>query len=258
MSPDGPTPRRTPRSPRCGTASCRCSSKNSRPKKCAVPRADVAREAKQTASRISRPRTARVKSARSARSRHGADQCVSSAPGLPRRSRPPPTRAPSLPLRSTIPTSAERANIAAQSPLPPTAWMPATRAARASIRPSSNCSRWCWNASILRPPPKWRVRIWRAISAAWSPICWPKRTIQLNAAERQEVVKQLLDDMLGLGPLEPLLADETISEIMVNGPKQVYIENKGKLMLVRRAIPRQCACAGRRDAHCHGHRPPHR
>ncbi len=54
--------------------------------------------------------------------------------------------------------------------------------------------------------------------------------IQLNASEREEVVKQLLDDMLGLGPLEPLLADETISEIMVNGPKSVFIENKGKLV----------------------------
>lgn len=55
--------------------------------------------------------------------------------------------------------------------------------------------------------------------------------IQLNTNERGELVKQLLNDMLGLGPLEPLLADETISEIMVNGPKQVYIENKGKLVL---------------------------
>lgn len=55
--------------------------------------------------------------------------------------------------------------------------------------------------------------------------------IQLNASEREELVKQLLDDMLGLGPLEPLLADETISEVMVNGPKQVFIENKGKLTL---------------------------
>lgn len=54
---------------------------------------------------------------------------------------------------------------------------------------------------------------------------------QLNLAERQELVAQLLNDMLGLGPLEPLLADESISEIMVNGPKQVYIENKGKLTL---------------------------
>jgi pilus assembly protein CpaF len=58
-----------------------------------------------------------------------------------------------------------------------------------------------------------------------------EQKIQLNAAERQEVVHQLLNDMLGLGPLEPLLADETISEIMVNGPKQVYIEQKGKLTL---------------------------
>src|SRR5580692_7235421 len=37
--------------------------------------------------------------------------------------------------------------------------------------------------------------------------------------------------MLGLGPLAPLLADETISDIMVNGPKQVYIERRGKLEL---------------------------
>ena len=52
---------------------------------------------------------------------------------------------------------------------------------------------------------------------------------QLTGAERQELVEQLLNDMLGLGPLEPLLADESISEIMVNGPKQVYIESNGRL-----------------------------
>ncbi len=55
--------------------------------------------------------------------------------------------------------------------------------------------------------------------------------IQLNAAERLELVNRLLDDMLGLGPIEPLLADESISEVMVNGPKQVYIEQRGKLTL---------------------------
>ena len=55
--------------------------------------------------------------------------------------------------------------------------------------------------------------------------------MQLNAAERLELVEQLLNDMLGLGPLEPLLADESISEVMVNGPKQVYCESKGKLTL---------------------------
>jgi pilus assembly protein CpaF len=42
-------------------------------------------------------------------------------------------------------------------------------------------------------------------------------------------VARLLDDMLGLGPLEPLLADESITDIMVNGPDQIYVERRGKL-----------------------------
>ena len=53
--------------------------------------------------------------------------------------------------------------------------------------------------------------------------------MQLNLVEQRQVVVMLLDDMLGLGPLEPLLADEAVTDIMVNGPKQVYIERKGKL-----------------------------
>jgi pilus assembly protein CpaF len=55
--------------------------------------------------------------------------------------------------------------------------------------------------------------------------------IQLNFTEQRELVDSLIADMLGLGPLEPLLADETVSDIMVNGPKQVYVERKGKLEL---------------------------
>jgi len=55
--------------------------------------------------------------------------------------------------------------------------------------------------------------------------------IQLNFAEQRELVEILIADMLGLGPLEPLLADETVTDIMVNGPKQVYVERRGKLEL---------------------------
>lgn len=55
--------------------------------------------------------------------------------------------------------------------------------------------------------------------------------INLNLKEQKDLVSLLLDDMLGLGPLEPLLADDTISDIMVNGPKQVYVEQSGKLTL---------------------------
>lgn len=55
--------------------------------------------------------------------------------------------------------------------------------------------------------------------------------IQLNQREQRELVESLMHDMLGLGPLEPLLADDSITDIMVNGPKQVYVERKGKLVL---------------------------
>ncbi|PHQ69615.1 MAG: flagellar protein FlaI [Sneathiella sp.] len=55
--------------------------------------------------------------------------------------------------------------------------------------------------------------------------------IQLNQREQRELTESLMHDMLGLGPLEPLLADDSITDIMVNGPKQVFIEQKGKLIL---------------------------
>jgi len=58
-----------------------------------------------------------------------------------------------------------------------------------------------------------------------------EQNLRLNAVEQQTVVELLLDDMLGLGPLEPLLADESITDIVINGPYQVYVERKGKLDL---------------------------
>jgi pilus assembly protein CpaF len=55
--------------------------------------------------------------------------------------------------------------------------------------------------------------------------------IRLNGPEQLGVVELMLADMLGLGPLEPLLSDEKITDIMVNGPFQVYVERGGKLEL---------------------------
>ena len=55
--------------------------------------------------------------------------------------------------------------------------------------------------------------------------------IPLNRKEHAELVRSLVDDMIGFGPLEPLLADEAITDIMVNGPRQVYVEKGGKLTL---------------------------
>jgi pilus assembly protein CpaF len=55
--------------------------------------------------------------------------------------------------------------------------------------------------------------------------------LALTRAERVRMLEQITDEILGLGPMEPLLRDETITEVMVNGPQQVYIEREGRLEL---------------------------
>ena len=55
--------------------------------------------------------------------------------------------------------------------------------------------------------------------------------INLNRREQFALEKVLVDELLGLGPLEELLNDPDVSDIMVNGPNQTYIEKKGKLAL---------------------------
>jgi pilus assembly protein CpaF len=58
-----------------------------------------------------------------------------------------------------------------------------------------------------------------------------QRRIQLNGREQRALARELVNDMLGLGPLEPLLEDDTITDIMVNGPDKVFVERRGKLEL---------------------------
>ena len=80
--------------------------------------------------------------------------------------------------------------------------------------------------------------------------------LALTRAERVRMLEQITDEIIGLGPMEPLLRDETVTEIMVNGPRQVYIERSGRLELtnvvfqnddhVMRIIDRIIAPIGRR------------
>src|SRR5579863_4717009 len=51
----------------------------------------------------------------------------------------------------------------------------------------------------------------------------------MNLQERERLAKEVLDEVFGLGPLEPLLADPTVSDILVNTFKNVYVERKGIL-----------------------------
>ncbi|MGH7044365.1 MAG: CpaF family protein [Acetobacteraceae bacterium] len=54
---------------------------------------------------------------------------------------------------------------------------------------------------------------------------------QLNAREQRALANELVNDIVGLGPLEPLLEDDAINDIMVNGPNRVFIERRGKTLL---------------------------
>ena len=78
----------------------------------------------------------------------------------------------------------------------------------------------------------------------------------ITRVERQKMLEAILDEILGFGPIQPLLNDDTITEVMVNGPFRVYVERKGKLTLtdvtfqndehVMRIIERIIAPIGRR------------
>lgn len=84
----------------------------------------------------------------------------------------------------------------------------------------------------------------------------PKLNVTLSPRELEAMSQILLDDMIGFGPIQKLLDEEDISEVMVNGPMQIYYEKKGKLILsdikfkdnehVMRIIERIVAPIGRR------------
>ncbi len=54
---------------------------------------------------------------------------------------------------------------------------------------------------------------------------------RLNAEEQRILARAIADDMVGVGPLEPLLQDDTVSDVLVNGPQKIYVERRGKLEL---------------------------
>jgi pilus assembly protein CpaF len=54
--------------------------------------------------------------------------------------------------------------------------------------------------------------------------------VTLTDADRQRLVEGVVDDVLGYGPIDPLIRDPTVTEVMVNGPHLVYVEREGKLV----------------------------
>jgi pilus assembly protein CpaF len=100
--------------------------------------------------------------------------------------------------------------------------------------------------------------VFEAQLSGWVKDLLTETKIQLNFAEQRQLVESLLADMLGLGPLEPLIDDETVNDIMVNGPNQVYVERRGKLELTDRSLSRRRPRHERGDQDRNSDRPPHR
>jgi pilus assembly protein CpaF len=58
-----------------------------------------------------------------------------------------------------------------------------------------------------------------------------ERRLLLNQKEQDHLTVLIVDDMVGLGPIEPLMRDATVADILINGPKTIYVERRGKLEL---------------------------
>jgi len=83
-----------------------------------------------------------------------------------------------------------------------------------------------------------------------------QKRLQLDAKTKETIINAISDDLLGFGPLEPFLADNTITEIMINGPDRIYVERKGRKTLseaqfddeghLRTTLEKMLMLAGRR------------
>lgn len=58
-----------------------------------------------------------------------------------------------------------------------------------------------------------------------------EQQLNLNSIEQSRLEEMIIDEMRGLGPIEPLLQDDSVTDILVNGPHQVYVERNGKLQI---------------------------
>jgi pilus assembly protein CpaF len=81
------------------------------------------------------------------------------------------------------------------------------------------------NAIAGMPPERLRADMNRLVSELAT-----TNRLQLNGREQRRLADDLVDDMLGMGPLQPLLDDDSIADIMVNGPNRVFIERGGKVL----------------------------
>ncbi len=175
-------------------------------------------------------------------------------PGSPAAPSGPPAQVPSGPSAPQSPPSAPPAGA------PPRAGMQQRLISQAPVRESLREVKYRIQTRVIQDlDPKLdlanQVEVRRQIEEIFGRVV-DEEGLALTRAERVRMLEQITDEIIGLGPLEPLLRDETVTEVMVNGPRQVYIERGGRLELtnvvfqndehVMRIIDRIIAPIGRR------------
>ena len=82
------------------------------------------------------------------------------------------------------------------------------------------------NLSMIEKAPRAQLRL--EIRNAVGPLLNEEKKF-LTASQTEHLIDDVLDELLGLGPLEPLLKDETVSDILINTHTSVYVERRGRL-----------------------------
>ena len=77
-----------------------------------------------------------------------------------------------------------------------------------------------------------------------------EQDLRLPPSDEERLVKEIRDETFGLGPIEPLLHDPEISDILVNTHRQVYVERRGQLELTHDHVPRRPTCESSSTASC--------
>ncbi|RQT14184.1 CpaF family protein [Burkholderia contaminans] len=157
------------------------------------------------------------------------------------RNRPPADPAPAEPqvvtpagTREVAPSAAAPAPTAADTPAPTPGRTPVTAdthealirsskfdAIRSAVFASMNMS-----AALMKTRDEVRTGIEQVAAHTVE-----RERLKITAGEQVLIVDAILNDMFGVGPIEPLLADDSVTDILVNGPDQVYVERAGRLEL---------------------------
>lgn len=144
----------------------------------------------------------------------------------------PADQVPVTPAPPPAAPVAESPVTTAPAPLPPAS---TKRTSEAKVRRNNQLAETIRQQLLQRIDPATAVkmsrnRLLREVEGLVAEIANEER-LQLNQRDQTAIATDLLDDMIGFGPIEPLLADPSIADILVNGPDQVYAEAHGRLKL---------------------------